>query len=417
MAARNRYGCGRAWESVGYHANGEADDWSWGERGAVSLSLEVGSSRDGFWPPPSRIEAVASASLWPAMLLAHRAGVAMQLHSLQLSGAAPAPAASDGAGGASSSRASLRLWVHNGGLAEPAAHWRLCVAPSAAGASPRVLASAGWEAAPGSGGDAGGGGGGRGGKRGGALNANASDEVCAAVLMRPRASGAAPRHPRRLLRRLQGEALPLPPLELRWAARRPSSPPLELSLRFEPLSTPPPPAGAVALAAPPLQLRIATDAATLSSCDALCICPDAGLAAGEPAGGSAPPVTPWAAAVTTYASSCRAALRDGSHCAKPKRARRGPASNYASGLADEFFEYVPSTTAQQCTVSASHRGLVMVVYQTCGRFGPKQPLAFANSERRNDVSVRFPCTSAAPILIYWNAEYAPGRFAFSVTDS
>ena len=48
---------------------------------------------------------------------------------------------------------------------------------------------------------------------------------------------------------------------------------------------------------------------------------------------------------------------------------------------------------------------------------PQQPLAFANSERRNDVSVRFPCTSAAPILIYWNAEYAPGRFAFRVADS
>ena len=77
MTCRNGYGRGRAWESVGYHANGEADDWSFGERGLLSTSLEVGSSRDGFWPPPSRIAALAAQSVWPAQLLAHRAGSAL----------------------------------------------------------------------------------------------------------------------------------------------------------------------------------------------------------------------------------------------------------------------------------------------------------------------------------------------------
>ena len=70
MTSRNGYGRGRAWESVGYHANGEADDWSFGERGVLSMSLEVGSSRDGFWPPPSRIAALSAQSVWPARLLA-----------------------------------------------------------------------------------------------------------------------------------------------------------------------------------------------------------------------------------------------------------------------------------------------------------------------------------------------------------
>ena len=122
MTCRNGYGRGRAWESVGYHANGEADDWSFGERGLLSMSLEVGSSRDGFWPPPSRIAALAAQSVWPAQLLAHRAGSALQLHSLALSGAAP-----DGA--------TLRLTVHNGGLVPLRGAWQACVAPQAEGAS------------------------------------------------------------------------------------------------------------------------------------------------------------------------------------------------------------------------------------------------------------------------------------------
>ena len=55
MAATNHYASGRAWESVGYTTNGEADDWGWGEARAVSMTIEVGSSKDGFWPPPSRV--------------------------------------------------------------------------------------------------------------------------------------------------------------------------------------------------------------------------------------------------------------------------------------------------------------------------------------------------------------------------
>jgi len=60
---------------------------------------------------------------------------------------------------------------------------------------------------------------------------------------------------------------------------------------------------------------------------------------------------------------------------------------------------------------------VLVAYQTCGRFGPQQPLAFANSEQRPSVAVHFPCTAAAPLFIFWNAEYVPGPFAFEVSDA
>ena len=65
----------------------------------------------------------------------------------------------------------------------------------------------------------------------------------------------------------------------------------------------------------------------------------------------------------------------------------------------------------------AHRGLVLVVYQACGRFGPQQPLAFANSERRHAVGVRFPCAPGVPFYVYWNAEYLPGRFAFTVSET
>ena len=56
----------RAWESVGYMTNGEADDWGWGEEHAVSLTLEVGSSKDSFWPSPSRVGPIAAETVLSA---------------------------------------------------------------------------------------------------------------------------------------------------------------------------------------------------------------------------------------------------------------------------------------------------------------------------------------------------------------
>ena len=69
MTATNGYAYGRAWESVGYMTNGEADDWGWGEEHAVSLTLEVGSSKDSFWPAPSRIAPIAAETVLRATCL------------------------------------------------------------------------------------------------------------------------------------------------------------------------------------------------------------------------------------------------------------------------------------------------------------------------------------------------------------
>ena len=42
----------------------------------------------------------------------------------------------------------------------------------------------------------------------------------------------------------------------------------------------------------------------------------------------------------------------------------------ASGVADEFFVYRPSPDATRCSVTASHRGLVLVAYQAGGNLAP-----------------------------------------------
>jgi len=84
MTSRNHYASGRAWEVVGYTTNGEADDWGWGEEKIASFTLEVGSSRDGFWPAPSRILPIAEESVWPALYLLHAAGPQLQIDSLRV---------------------------------------------------------------------------------------------------------------------------------------------------------------------------------------------------------------------------------------------------------------------------------------------------------------------------------------------
>lgn len=87
MAISNGYASGRAWESVGYTTNGEADDWGWGDMGVVSLTVEVGSSKDGFWPSPSRVLPLARENLWPAHYLMWAVGAHLQIHAVKIRGA------------------------------------------------------------------------------------------------------------------------------------------------------------------------------------------------------------------------------------------------------------------------------------------------------------------------------------------
>ena len=53
----------------------------WGDEGVVSFTLEVGNSRDGFWPKPDRIEPIAEQSLWPATYLLDASGPMIQVSS------------------------------------------------------------------------------------------------------------------------------------------------------------------------------------------------------------------------------------------------------------------------------------------------------------------------------------------------
>jgi hypothetical protein len=131
MAIHNGYAAGRPWESVGYTTNGEADDWAWGQEHILSLTLEVGNSRDSFWPPPSRIMPIANDSLWPARYMAAAAGSQLHLHKVSVE---PAPG--------SETSGSLTATVQNNGLAGFERALSVCVRSTST--QVQVRDSAGW---------------------------------------------------------------------------------------------------------------------------------------------------------------------------------------------------------------------------------------------------------------------------------
>lgn len=55
----NNYLVGNCYTTVGYAVNGTSDDWMYGEQTAkdkiYAITPEIGTSSDGFWPPPSKI--------------------------------------------------------------------------------------------------------------------------------------------------------------------------------------------------------------------------------------------------------------------------------------------------------------------------------------------------------------------------
>ncbi len=61
-----------------YAVNGAADDWMYGEQSEknkiYSMTTEVGTSSDGFWPPQSRILPLAEENVFPNLYLAWAAG-------------------------------------------------------------------------------------------------------------------------------------------------------------------------------------------------------------------------------------------------------------------------------------------------------------------------------------------------------
>jgi hypothetical protein len=77
MVAFNGYRPGQA-PVILYEANGVTDDWMYGEQTAkpkiISMTPEVGSSSDGFWPPQSRIFPLAMENLQPNLYITWVAG-------------------------------------------------------------------------------------------------------------------------------------------------------------------------------------------------------------------------------------------------------------------------------------------------------------------------------------------------------
>lgn len=77
LSAGNGYSCGTAWELL-YNTNGDAVDWGHGatteHSRIMSITTEVGSGSDGFWPAESRIPALVAENLEPNLLFAEIAG-------------------------------------------------------------------------------------------------------------------------------------------------------------------------------------------------------------------------------------------------------------------------------------------------------------------------------------------------------
>jgi len=86
MAHYNRYTYGTNMQTVHYAANGDADDWMYGEQTTkdkiIAMTPEVGSSSDNFWPTMDRIYPLAQENLRPNLYLAWVAGAYLCIESI-----------------------------------------------------------------------------------------------------------------------------------------------------------------------------------------------------------------------------------------------------------------------------------------------------------------------------------------------
>ncbi len=74
LTQQNRYNFGNGNETVNYNANGESDDWMYGEKHIFAMTPEVGGDGDGFWPDANRIVPLCKENLQPNLQLAWFAG-------------------------------------------------------------------------------------------------------------------------------------------------------------------------------------------------------------------------------------------------------------------------------------------------------------------------------------------------------
>ncbi len=83
---------GYEWGTAGailYEVNGDADDWYYGEQTAkekaLTVTIEVGSWSDGFWPSQDRIFPLAEENLWPQQYITWAAGEFIKVENLSVS--------------------------------------------------------------------------------------------------------------------------------------------------------------------------------------------------------------------------------------------------------------------------------------------------------------------------------------------
>jgi hypothetical protein len=95
-------------------------------------------------------------------------------------------------------------------------------------------------------------------------------------------------------------------------------------------------------------------------------------------------------------------------------------TNYASGVDDEFFAYTASEavgpTGGRCTVASSKRDTMIAAYTDCTRWGAQAPVGFQNSEG-HQATITFDCAAGQKFILFWNAEYRPGRHSFAVSEA
>jgi hypothetical protein len=123
LNALNGYQVGNFWNTLGYLANGEAIDWSYGEQvekaKVFAFLPEVGTSSDGFWPPASRIVPLCELHRAPNLYWAWIAGASGEL--LHATAGVTVPAGGTG---------DVVAQVENRGLGAAAADLRVAVSSS-----------------------------------------------------------------------------------------------------------------------------------------------------------------------------------------------------------------------------------------------------------------------------------------------
>jgi len=74
MASHNNFNVGTGFEMVGYTVNGDAVDWSYGEKNIIAYTPEIGSSGQGFWPSSDQVESICADQYKPNKVFSFSAG-------------------------------------------------------------------------------------------------------------------------------------------------------------------------------------------------------------------------------------------------------------------------------------------------------------------------------------------------------